>query len=331
MARNSYDWFKFYFRDWLESERVQRMAIAAQGLYIRALALQGIYGSIPADLEDLSLAMRVKISAFSDWDQVLPHFEVEEVDGEKRLYNKDLRAILVHKQKLSKTRSKIAANAKQLLSNSTSKSEAKASTRARARSNSLSKSESKSLDDSFNSFWEVYPNRKDKEAARKAWVKLNPDEFLARQIAEHVSKRAFEDEQWTKENRKFVPMGSTFLNNKRWTDEYAPSCTIGPISNRQGYIEPLKQEAKQLPAFDAVPAFLWEGVEYYFRQNDPEASEEWISPLKPLGVSGGELWVAASSNFGRDWVTRNYLDVIIEQAAMPVRVISLEDYQGGAC
>ena len=245
MARNPYEWFKFYFRDWLESERVRSMSPAAQGLYIRALSLQAIYGSIPSDIEELSIALQVKLSNMTAWSEVLAHMECEETDTCKRLYNNKLRCLLNDKQKLSKTRSKCAANAKQMQSNSKAIDDAKDSTCVRARrahSNSQSKSNSKSkslssiLEDSFNTFWAVYPNRKDKAAALKSWVKLNPDEALAKQITEHVQHRAENDFAWTKDNGQYVPMCSTFLNNSRWLDEYKAESRKTNPTDREGFM-----------------------------------------------------------------------------------------------
>lgn len=73
-------------------------------------------------------------------------------------------------------------------------------------------------DDKFNEFWDVYPNKKAKKVAKASWDKIQPDETLADIIIDSVIryKRSYD---WIKENGKYVPMPSTFLNQERWEDE----------------------------------------------------------------------------------------------------------------
>jgi hypothetical protein len=73
----------------------------------------------------------------------------------------------------------------------------------------------------FDEFWKTYPNKKAKGNAEKAWKKINPDQELARRILMAVI-RATHSEDWTKEGGKFIPHPATWLNGKRWEDEYAP-------------------------------------------------------------------------------------------------------------
>lgn len=73
-------------------------------------------------------------------------------------------------------------------------------------------------DDKFDEFWDVYPNKKAKKVAKASWDKIQPDETLADIIIDSVIKykRSYD---WIKENGKYVPMPSTFLNQERWEDE----------------------------------------------------------------------------------------------------------------
>jgi hypothetical protein len=70
----------------------------------------------------------------------------------------------------------------------------------------------------FEEFWSAYPKKKAKEAARKAWVKLKPDETLGKEIIQAVIESA-KTKDWLKENGKYIPYPATYLNGKRWEDE----------------------------------------------------------------------------------------------------------------
>ncbi len=63
----------------------------------------------------------------------------------------------------------------------------------------------------FNDFWSVYPRKEGKSSADKTWKKLSEVE---RQLAISDCQIRFKNQE-----RKFVPHGSTYLNQKRWVDE----------------------------------------------------------------------------------------------------------------
>ena len=70
----------------------------------------------------------------------------------------------------------------------------------------------------FEEFWSAYPKKKAKEAAKKAWIKLKPDESLGKEIIQAVTESA-KTKDWLKENGKYIPYPATYLNGKRWEDE----------------------------------------------------------------------------------------------------------------
>ena len=70
----------------------------------------------------------------------------------------------------------------------------------------------------FDSFWTFYPRKAGKEAARKAWAKLRPDEHIMQMIADNVRERV-EKGEWRKDNQSYILHASTYLNQKRWEDE----------------------------------------------------------------------------------------------------------------
>ncbi len=70
----------------------------------------------------------------------------------------------------------------------------------------------------FDAFWKFYPRKASKDAARKAWNKLNPDQNIMKMIADNVRERV-EKGEWRKDNQSFILHASTYLNQKRWEDE----------------------------------------------------------------------------------------------------------------
>jgi hypothetical protein len=73
-------------------------------------------------------------------------------------------------------------------------------------------------DDGFAEFWDAYPKRQKKAAAKKAWAKLAPGPKLRARIIDAIYGWTQTDD-WTREGGRFVPMPAKWLREKRWTDE----------------------------------------------------------------------------------------------------------------
>ena len=69
--------------------------------------------------------------------------------------------------------------------------------------------------DKFDLWWEHYPRKVGKEAARKAFAKVKVDTQI---LIDAVEKQKH-SEQWTKENGRYIPNPATWLNQGRWEDE----------------------------------------------------------------------------------------------------------------
>lgn len=70
----------------------------------------------------------------------------------------------------------------------------------------------------FDSFWSAYPRKVAKQAALKAFKKLNPDEaLLADMLAALDWQRTSDD--WQRDGGKFIPYPATWLNGHRWEDD----------------------------------------------------------------------------------------------------------------
>lgn len=72
----------------------------------------------------------------------------------------------------------------------------------------------------FELFWGVYPKKKAKEAARKAWAKIKPNDALIKTIIADVRAKS-DSQEWKKEKGQYIPHPATYLNGKRWEDEGA--------------------------------------------------------------------------------------------------------------
>jgi len=72
----------------------------------------------------------------------------------------------------------------------------------------------KVLDDGFDEFWNFYPKKVGKEAARKAWnkLKLNVDDVIIALVWQK------ESDQWRRNDGQFIPNPATYLNQGRYSD-----------------------------------------------------------------------------------------------------------------
>lgn len=70
----------------------------------------------------------------------------------------------------------------------------------------------------FDRFWALYPKKKGKEQARRAWKKLDPDMELCRAMSAAL-KRDRNSWAWRKQSGEFIPYPATWLNGRRWEDE----------------------------------------------------------------------------------------------------------------
>jgi len=77
----------------------------------------------------------------------------------------------------------------------------------------------------FDRFWKLYPRKQDKAKAAKAFAKLKVTDDLFNLIAKGLTAQAASND-WIKDNGKFVPMPTTWLNGKRWEDEVKPPTNV---------------------------------------------------------------------------------------------------------
>lgn len=69
----------------------------------------------------------------------------------------------------------------------------------------------------FSIFGSAYPKKTGKGAAEKAFSKIHPSEELLQKMLKAIEIQKQSD-QWRRENGQFIPLPSTWLNQKRWED-----------------------------------------------------------------------------------------------------------------
>jgi Fe-S-cluster-containing hydrogenase component 2 len=82
----------------------------------------------------------------------------------------------------------------------------------------LSESENNTDDDLFNEFWNQYPRHEKKKNTIEAFKKINFKNITFEKIMESLLKQKM-SEQWIKDDGKFIPHPTTWINGKRWEDE----------------------------------------------------------------------------------------------------------------
>lgn len=80
------------------------------------------------------------------------------------------------------------------------------------------KEQDEQLEARFERFWSAYPRHVNKQAALKAFKKINPDDAVMEIILRELERQK-KSAQWTKDGGQFIPHPATWLNGSRWEDE----------------------------------------------------------------------------------------------------------------
>lgn len=97
--------------------------------------------------------------------------------------------------------------------------------RLEARGNGTKAVATADADERFERFWVMYPRKVNKDAARREFDKLAPDnDLLTQMLAALQQQRA--SAQWLKDEGQYIPHARTWLHQKRWTDEVRPERVI---------------------------------------------------------------------------------------------------------
>lgn len=72
--------------------------------------------------------------------------------------------------------------------------------------------------DLFSEFWAMYPKKVAKQAAEKAYKRLNPSAALHKKILENIILQK-KSRQWQENGGQYIPNPATYINGRRWEDE----------------------------------------------------------------------------------------------------------------
>ena len=97
------------------------------------------------------------------------------------------------------------------------------------------------LQANFARFWAAYPHKVGKDAARRVFTRLAPDNDLTDRMVAAVEQHCA-SEQWQKDGGQFIPHPRTWLKHGRWKDEGVTLATIdapatGHVSPRRAAME----------------------------------------------------------------------------------------------
>lgn len=106
----------------------------------------------------------------------------------------------------------------------------------------------------FDKFWTLYPKKKAKGDAEKAWAKIKPGEPMIERILSAVQQAATSVD-WTKEGGRFIPYPATWLNRKGWEDEVSPIGVTNPVvsASSEGIMSWATRERMRLAASGGSP------------------------------------------------------------------------------
>lgn len=92
----------------------------------------------------------------------------------------------------------------------------------------------------FEGFWRLYPLKKSKQAAIRAWDLLRPDDQLLAAMGRAL-QRQLSGAEWQRKIREEggqgIPYPATWLNGRRWEDEAQPDRAHLPTPAREGGLD----------------------------------------------------------------------------------------------
>jgi biotin operon repressor len=82
----------------------------------------------------------------------------------------------------------------------------------------------------FLTFWEMYPNKKNKGSAFKAFNKIKPAEY---QTVKTGLMEKMKCAEWLKDNGQFIPHPASWLNARGWEDEGTQTPANKPYDEKE--------------------------------------------------------------------------------------------------
>lgn len=205
MAGNQ--WFRMY-AEFLHDPKVQMLSETDQRRYIMLLCIRCSNDdeTLHETFDETSIAFQLRIT-IEEWRQTLSHLMVkglvndvgQPVNWSKRQYQSDSSTPRVRKHR-------------EVMKRFSNDDETPPDTETDT------ETDNKNPLTPFDEFWAVWPKRKAKQDAIKAWKKLKVTDSLWLLIKAAI-ERDLQTDDWKKNGGSFVPHPATWLNGKRWEDE----------------------------------------------------------------------------------------------------------------
>jgi uncharacterized protein YdaU (DUF1376 family) len=133
-------------------------------------------------------------------------------------------------------------------------------------------------DESFDSFWKLYPKKVSKKDAIKAWSKIEPYKHpeIMQGLANHRVSQG-----WVRDDGQFIPNAATWLNAERWEDEVRPHVAGQPNAGAGSTGKPSLSEQ--------------------VRQRNAERQAERDREAGQGSQGSAELFASGVDDYGRDF------------------------------
>jgi len=207
----SLPYYKLYPSDFVS--KTGRLTDEQVGAYIRLLNEQWLAGDIPRVIvgDGTGALQMICESAERSWPAISKYFK-QSGDGMKnpRLEEERIKAVDLYNKKVKAGSVKRAG----AIAGDTTGEPRPADIAYNSELITKKKENSERIKRLFAEFYSAYPRKVSKESARKALLKINPDNdlFAIIMTALEAQKKA-----WTVP--QYIPHPSTWLNKKRWEDE----------------------------------------------------------------------------------------------------------------
>ena len=215
-------WFRLY-DEVLNDPKVQRLAGDTFKFWINVLCIASKHGGVLPSIEDMAFELRVSISVCTSEISVLKQAGL--IDGDKRLrphgwdkrqYKSDTSTERV--KRFRERSSNVAVTVDE--TGPDTDTETDTDTEKKERKNKQKERKSRSASSAeFDLFWNSYPKKVGRGAAEKAWQKA-----IAVSSVEEIV-RVVQVYPWG-EDKQFIPHPATWLNQKRWQDDFTTTKTV---------------------------------------------------------------------------------------------------------
>jgi len=186
--------FLFYPNDYIGG--TMGMTFEEKGAYIELLMMQFNRGHMTSHMIGQTVGQI--------WDKIKDKF-IQDENG--LYYNKRLEVEQIKRRNFTESRRNNITGKNQYTTKKTGHT-------TKHMTNHMENENENVIINTFNKFWEKYPKKVNKKNAEKSWLKINTAEYdkIFQSLEKYIVCKQWQDKQ-------FIPMSSTWLNQERWNDE----------------------------------------------------------------------------------------------------------------